>query len=120
MDLLDGCILTAAIKKYMEKWSACMKTSITAERHGCATKAGPNVEGNNLTCRGEKTFTGDRNIYIAVSNCRSREGLLLSYRLDVYGYKEGTLCSRARFLISGDGFAPWLVILSALCLLCLV
>ena len=61
----------------------------------------------NLTCKGEKRFdthehwaagvSGDdvRRVYLAVSNCPSSSGLLLHYRLTVYGNVASTPCSNS-------------------------
>ena len=61
----------------------------------------------NLTCASEKRFDDDdhwtaavsgddvRRIYLAVSNCRSSNGLLLHYRLIVHGNVDSTPCSNS-------------------------
>lgn len=49
--------------------------------------------GNNLTCKGEKRFDEPQKIFIAVSNCRSSSGLLLYYKLDVFGFSDDELCN---------------------------
>ena len=60
--------------------------------NGCKTKNYTN--GRNLTCHGERRYNGPRKVFMAVSNCWSKDGLVLHYRLEVTGYKKGT-CSGA-------------------------
>ena len=87
--------------------------------NGCETQTVLyNDEPINLTCTGEKRFDTDRNqprrqpssssssftgsdppaprrIYMALSNCRSAVGLMMHYRLEVFGNVDSLMCSGA-------------------------
>ena len=95
------------VLKLRRKQSCWQKEGIIRSRHvpdqivdlsfrsswnGCVSKN--TSEGPTLVCQGERRFDKARNLYMAVSNCRSRLGLILTYRLEVTGF-QGDLCSGA-------------------------
>ena len=40
----------------------------------------------NLTCTGLKKFGEEQKVHLSLSNCRSHQGVLLHYRLQIYGH----------------------------------
>lgn len=64
--------------------------SFRATWNGCASMN--SSHGRNLICQGKRTYDGAKRVYVAVSNCRSTSGLLLSYTFDVFGY-DTDMCS---------------------------
>lgn len=61
--------------------------------NGCVSRN--SSYGRNLTCQGERRYDKPRRFYVAVSNCRAVNGLLLSYRFEVFGYDVTDMCSAA-------------------------
>lgn len=70
-----------------------LKLSSQQELSGCISK-NISTTRKNLTCQGERRYDSPHDFYIAVSNCKSKHGLQLHYRLEVFGYN-GKLCSKA-------------------------
>jgi len=46
-----------------------------------------------LTCQGERRYDSARKIFMALSSCRSIQGVQLQYRLEVFGYAHDHVCS---------------------------
>lgn len=71
--------------------------------NGCS----PNHTGTigNLTCVGHRIFDSPQRVYMALSNCRSSNGLLLHYRLEIFGYND--VCSAGGSLLAGSRFLRW-------------
>ena len=59
---------------YKSTWNGCVAESST--------------EGRILSCKGSRHYVEGQNISIAVSNCRSRTGLVLTYRFEVDGCEQ--------------------------------
>ena len=72
--------------------------SFRSSWNGCVSSNTSSVP--QLVCKGERRYNKGRKIYIAVSNCRSRIGLLLKYRLEFFGYT-GEPCSGSRLKPQG-------------------
>ena len=49
-----------------------------------------------ITCRGERRFNSPRNLYVALSNCNSLNGLELDYQFHITGYI-GNLCPNSSY-----------------------
>ncbi len=68
--------------------------TVRASWNGCVLE-NSSLATETLVCQGERRYNTPRKIYIAVSNCRTRNGLLLKYRLEFFGYQNRP-CSGAR------------------------
>lgn len=69
--------------------------SFEASWNGCVSKeSGSPTEELQVTCQGERWYEEPRKIFMAVSNCISRNGLYLHYRLEVFGFTN-EICSAA-------------------------
>lgn len=66
--------------------------------NGCVTKAESSGAEAQLTCQGERWYDEPRKMYMAVSNCQSRNGLLLNYHLEVFGFTND-ICSQGVGLV---------------------
>ena len=64
--------------------------SFRSSWNGCVSRN--SSQGPVLICQGERRYDRGRKVYFAVSNCRSRIGLLLKYRIEFFGYR-GEPCS---------------------------
>ena len=70
----------------------------TATWNGCASRNATQHAGLEVTCRGERRFNSPQQVYVAVSNCRSTNGLQLDYRFEISGFDGKMACSRATSL----------------------
>ena len=61
-----------------------MELSIRSSVNGCVTRN--SSEGNVLSCEGMRRYNNLSHIFIAVTNCRSRTGVVLQYRFEVFDF----------------------------------
>lgn len=64
----------------------------------------------NLTCVGHRIFDSPQKVYMALSNCRSSNGLQLHYRLEIFGYNDvcsGSAGSKVLRWTGGHGDRFW-------------
>lgn len=77
-----------------------MDLSFKSSWNGCSGRN--TTTGTMLICKGERTFTRAKELYFAVNNCRSNEGLELKYRLEFTGYT-GNPCNGQSAIIHKIG-----------------
>ena len=58
---------------YRASWTGCRQVESNGTR--------------NITCKGFKHFGAPQQVHLSLSNCRSHKGVLLHYRLQIYGHK---------------------------------
>lgn len=58
---------------------------------GCIAKV-QSYGDRNITCTGERRFDKPQKVFLAASNCRSTIGLLINYKLSVFGFANKDLC----------------------------
>ena len=85
--------------------------TVRASWNGCVVR-NSSLSSETLICKGERRYNTPRQIYIAVSNCRTTNGLFLKYRLEFFGYN-GRPCAGAKstFQSSNTSLLHVLVIL---------
>lgn len=87
---------------YRSEWSGCRM--VESGRH------------KNITCSGLKRFEAAQKVHLSLSNCRSNNGVLLHYRLHVYGHKGA--CSSSPQPTSTLSATVLVVIFVVMCLSC--
>ena len=68
--------------------------TVRSSWNGCVVR-NSSTSSETLVCQGERRYNSPRRIFIAVSNCRTRNGLYLKYRLEFFGYN-GRPCAGAK------------------------
>lgn len=69
-----------------------LELSFQSSWNGCVSKEGTTPSDLQVICQGERWYDEPRKIFMAVSNCFSHNGLILHYRLEIFGFTN-EICS---------------------------
>lgn len=86
---------------FRSSWNGCISKNVTTDAAG----------GRTLLCQGERRYDEPRTVLFAVSNCRSTNGLILNYHLEIYGYSNA-ICSTAVAQFHHSHFCLWVLVVS--------
>ncbi len=82
----SNCWQKEGVIGYDQASEQILDLSFRSTWNGCVTSYDLTENIDVLVCEGKRTYNSPQHLYMAVSNCRSRSGLVLKYHLEFFGY----------------------------------